>query len=518
MQLTQSLHKARREFPQRTATICGARRQNFTELFARVGKLAAALGALGARPGDRIGVLSGNTDRCLEAFYGAWWMGAILHPINFRLSAEELAFVLEDSDTRLLLVDEPFLPLVAAARAHTKQPLTLVYLGDETVPEGMADGRTLIQDAGPAADLEVGGDQPAVLLYTGGTTGRAKGVVLTHAGLYASTLASMCVAGRVPGVTCLHSVPMFHIAGMNVVLQAMAAADTQVMLPTFDPGAFLELIERERVVEAALVPTMIRRVVDAPDLGTRDLSSLQRLFYGASPIDATLLEQTIERLPGVELTQFYGMTETSGIAVALPHWCHTAQGRTQGFHLAAGLATPCTEIRVVDPDGIELATGQIGEIELRGPGVMQGYWNLPELTAGVLHEGWMRTGDAGRIDERGLLYIVDRIKDMVVTGGENVYSVEVESAILSLPGVAQCAVFGVPDPEWGERVHAVLVLHPGAAVDPAAVMAHCKRLIAGYKCPRSVEFRAEMPVSGAGKLLKYKLREPHWQGLGRRVG
>ncbi|KQP45491.1 class I adenylate-forming enzyme family protein [Pseudorhodoferax sp. Leaf274] len=518
MQLTQSLHKARREHPDRTATICGARRQTYAELFARVQRLAGALRRLGVQPGDRLGVLCGNTDRCLEAFYAAWWAGAILHPINLRLSPEELGFVLEDSDTRVLLADDAALPLMAAARARIPQPLTAVYLGEERAPAGFLDGHALPQAASALPDARAGGEQPAVLFYTGGTTGRAKGVVLTHAGLYASTLASVCVAGRAPGVVCLHALPMFHVGGMAVVLQAMACADTQLMLPVFHPDAFLDLIAHERVVEAALVPTMLRRVLDAPAFGASDLSSLQRLFYGASPIDGTLLAQTVERMPGVELTQFYGMTETSGIAVALPHRCHTAQGRAQGFHLAAGLATPCCEVRIVDADGDELPTGRIGEIELRGPGVMQGYWRQPELTAQALHDGWMRTGDAGRLDAHGLLYIVDRLKDMIVTGGENVYSVEVEAAVLSLPGVAQCAVFGVPDAQWGERVHAVLVLQAGAQVDEAAVIAHCRPRIAGYKCPRSVEFRSEMPVSGAGKLLKYRLRAPYWEGQARRVG
>jgi len=517
MYLTQWLHKAHRENPQRIATVCGTRRQTYAQLHARVGQLAGALQGLGAAPGERIAVLSGNTDRCLEAFHGVWWMGGILHPINSRLSAEEIVFVLQDSDTRLLLVDDPFVPLLAAVCERMVQPLTMIYIGDGVTPPGLLDYHTLIRDVAAIDDVWRGGEQPAALFYTGGTTGRAKGVVLSHAGLYASTLASICVAARAPAAVCLHALPMFHVGGLAVVLQAVVGACTQVMLPAFDPAAFLELIEREHVEEAALVPTMIRRVIDCPAFGARDLSSLRRLFYGASPIDATLLEQTVERLPNVALMQFYGMTETSGIAVGLPHWCHAAEGRAQDFHLAAGLPTPCTEVRIVDHDGVELATGAIGEIHVRGPGVMLGYWNLPEQTAQALHQGWMHTGDAGYLGENGLLYVVDRLKDMIVSGGENVYSAEVESAILSLDGIEQCAVVGVPDQDWGERVHAVLVLRPGAEVDAARIIAHCKSLIAGYKCPRSVEFRDELPMSGAGKLLKYKLREVHWQGRSRRV-
>lgn len=517
MRLTQALHKAKQEYPERTATVCGTRRQTYAELHDRVARLAAGLRTLGVQPGDRVGVLSGNTDRFVEAYYGVWWGGAVINPVNVRLSAEEVAFVLEDSATHILLVDEPFLPLLEAACERTKVLRHVVYLGDDRTPEGLVDGRSLVNRAEPAEDAGRGKEQPAALFYTGGTTGRAKGVVLTHSGLYATTLASNCVASREPGVACLHALPMFHVGGLAVVLQAMIYADTQVMLPAFDVGTFLELIERERVVEAALVPTMIKRLIDHPELGCRDLSSLKRLFYGASPIDVTLLEQTIARFPGVALTQFYGMTETAGIITALPPLCHGADGRAKGQQRAAGRPIPCVEVRIMGSGGQEAAPGVVGEIVVRGPGVMQGYWNRSEETQKVLIDGWMHTGDGGYLDSDGLLFIVDRLKDVIVSGGENVYSVEVENAILALDGIEQCAVVGVPDEDWGERVHAAVVLRPGVAIDATRIILHCKGLIAGYKCPRSVEFRTEMPVSGAGKLLKYKLREPFWAERSRGV-
>ena len=517
MHLTQALHKARRENPDRTAVVCGARRTSYAGLGDRVERLAGALHKLGVQAGDRVAMLGPNTDRFLEVCYASWWAGAILTPVNCRWSVEEIAFSLVDSGTRVLVVDDPFAAMLPALRERVPALEALVYVGAGETPKGMLAGESLIAEAEPVADAHRQGDDAAVLFYTGGTTGRSKGVLLSHGGLYTTTLASISIGQRAPGIVCLHALPMFHVGGLAVVLQAMAAQDTQVMLPMFDPAVFVDLIERERVVEAALVPTMIRRLIDHPALAGRALDSLERLYYGASPIDGTLLEQTIARLPHVGLTQFYGMTETSGIAVALPAWCHGAESRALGRHLAAGLPTACMEVRIATPDGTERARGEIGEVWLRGPGVMRHYWNLPEATAQALHEGWMRTGDGGYVDADGLLYIVDRLKDMIVTGGENVYSTEVENAVLSLPGVAQCAVLGVPDDGWGERVHAVLVLQPGATVDAAAVIAHCKRLIAGYKCPRSVEFRAELPLSGAGKLLKYKLREAYWEGQARRV-
>ncbi|MEP6720990.1 MAG: AMP-binding protein [Variovorax sp.] len=517
MHLTQALHKARREHPDRTAVVCAQRRTSYAELADRVERLAGALQGLGVLVGDRVALLSLNSDRCLEICYATWWAGAVLAPVNCRWSVAEIAFSLIDSGTRVLVVDDTFTPMVAALQAQVPALETVIHIGDAAPPDGLLSGEALIAGAEPVADTHRQGDAAAVLFYTGGTTGRSKGVLLSHGGLYTTTLASISIGQRAPGVACLHALPMFHVAGLAVTLQAMVAQDTQVMLPAFDPAAFIESIEREHVVEAALVPTMIRRLIDHPALAGRTLDSLERLYYGGSSIDGTLLEQTIERLPHVGLTQFYGMTETSGIAVALPAWCHGEDSRAQGRHLAAGLPTACMEVRIARPDGSECARGEVGEVWLRGPGVMLGYWNLPEATAQALQDGWMRTGDGGRVDAEGLLHIVDRLKDMIITGGENVYSTEVENAVLSLPGVAQCAVLGVPDDAWGERVHAVLVLHPGASVDAAAVMAHCKQLIAGYKCPRSVEFRTELPVSGAGKLLKYKLREAHWEGRARQV-
>lgn len=518
MPLTLALHKARREHPERLAAVCGDRRLSYAALAADVARLAGGLRAIGVRRGDRVALLAPNTDRFLVLAYATWTLGAILAPLNCRWSVDELAYALADSGAGTLLLDDAFAALLPALRERSGAAFTIVALG-----EGGASGdwryAQLLAHGETAEDVYAGGDAPAVLFYTGGTTGRAKGVLLSHAGLFSTTLASIAIGERAPGAVCLHALPMFHVGGMAVMLQAMVGQCTQLMLPVFDPATFLATIERERVTEAALVPTMIRRVVDHPALRTTDLSSLQRLYYGASPIDGTLLEQTIASLPGVGLTQFYGMTETAGIAVALPAWCHSAESRALGRHLAAGLPTPSMEVRVVDPAGEDLPAGEVGEVWLRGPGVMLGYWNLPDQTAQVLQQGWMRTGDGGRLDAEGLLHIVDRLKDMIVTGGENVYSTEVENAILSLPGVAQCAVLGVPDADWGERVHAVLVLQPGADadIDEARVIAHCKALIAGYKCPRGVEFRSELPVSGAGKLLKYQLREAYWQGQSRRV-
>ncbi len=510
MQLTFSLHKSRREYPDRIATVCGDRRTTYGELARHIERLAGSLQALGVKPGDRIGILAPDSDRYLEFYYAVWWVGAVPTPVNYRLSVNEIAFSLEDCGAQVLVIDEPFVGMLPALRERVATLATIIYLGFGATPNAAHSYDALVSNGRPLTDVGRGGADAAALFYTGGTTGRAKGVLLSHGGLHAVTLGALIVSDRLPDSVCLHGTPLFHVAGFIMMLQAMMTQSTLVILPAFEPAKFLELIERERVDKAALVPTMIKRVIDHPALTQHDLSSWKQLHYGASPIDATLLEQLTERLPAVALTQYYGMTETSSIAVALPDWCHRSEGRARGCHRGAGFATPCAEMRVVGPNGQDLPHGQIGEVWLRGPGVMLQYWNQPELTAQALNDGWMRTGDAGYIAPDGLLFVVDRLKDMIISGGENIYSVEVENAILSLEGVAQCAVIGVPDPAWGERVHAVLVLRPDAEIDAQTVVDHCKQLIAGYKCPRSVEFRSELPISGAGKLLKYKLREPYW--------
>jgi acyl-CoA synthetase (AMP-forming)/AMP-acid ligase II len=517
MQLTQALHKARREHPDHIAAICGNRRTSFATLSDRVERLAAALRGSGTQVGDRVVVLSLNTDRHLETILACWWAGLVATPVNCRWTAEEIIFSFEDCAPRVLVVDDPFAAMVPTLAARARTISTIVYAGKESAPVGTIGYETFLGAAKPLPDARRQGDDPAVLFYTGGTTGRSKGVLLSHGGLYVTTLASLMLADRKPGAVCLHGLPMFHAGGLICMLHALVGQSTQLMLPAFDPGMFLDLVQREHVEEVGLVPTMIKRLVDHPTLSQFDLSSLKKMYYGASPIDATLLEQTVARLPNVALIQFYGMTETSAISAALPDWCHQSEGRDRGCHRAAGFPLPSIEMRIAGSQGEDLPTGQVGEIWLRGPGLMLGYWNRPEETARAMQDGWMRTGDAGYLDAEGLLYIADRLKDMIITGGENVYSSEVENAILSLPEVALCAVIGIPDPVWGERVHAALVLRPGSKIDAAAVIGHCKRLIADYKCPRSVEFRSELPISAAGKLLKYKLREPYWATQARGV-
>lgn len=517
MYLTQFLHKALRECPEELAVVCGDRRQTWAVFVDRVSRLAGVLQALGMGPDDRVGILGLNSDRYMELLFAAMWGGGVFNTVNIRWSAPEIAYSLDDCDTRILFVDDEFAPMIPAIRDKSASLKTVVYMGDRDCPEGARDFRRLLEGAGPVPDAGRNGLDLAGVLYTGGTTGKPKGVMLSHSNLYLSALSTIVPECREDRAVVLHSAPFFHVGGVGLIVQQSIRHGAHIILPRFEPLPVIEAIAREKVAETFLVPTMLRAVLEHPDFDRYDLSSLRCLIYGASPIDSTLLRQAIRKLPNARFLQMYGMTELSPTVTMLLPEVHTDPAR-HGHLMSAGQPTHIADIRIVDPVGNEVERGQVGEITARGPMVMQGYWNKPEQTREAIRDGWMHTGDAGYMDAEGYLFLVDRIKDMIVSGGENVYSVEVEDVLLQHPSVAQCAVIGVPDEKWGERVHAVLVLREGATLDEDAVVAFCKEQIAGYKCPRSFEVKDELPMSGAGKLLKYKLKEAYWQGKGRAIG
>jgi long-chain acyl-CoA synthetase len=311
---------------------------------------------------------------------------------------------------------------------------------------------------------------------------------------------------------------MFHLANGGAMYCMLLNAGTNAIIKAFTPEAVAEAIEHFRVTHVLLVPTMIQMFIDRPEIGRRDLSSLQQIIYGASPIAEAVLDRAMLRLPGVRFLQAYGMTELSPLATVLMPEEHIGLGRAKGRHRSGGRAALGVEVRIVDDDNQPVPPGTVGEIVVRGDNVMMGYWNRLEETAKAVVDGWMHTGDGGRMDEDGFVYIVDRLKDMIVTGGENVYSTEVENAIAQHPAVLQCAVIGIPDPLWGESVHAVIVVKPGATVQAADLIAFCKERIARYKCPHSVDLRTDsLPMSGAGKVLKRELRRPFWEHQDRQV-
>jgi len=518
MYLTQALHRAVQQHPDRTASIFGERRRTFSELADRVARLAGALQALGMETGDRVAMLSLNSDRYLEFQMAVPWGGGVLNPCNIRWSAAEIVYSLDDSGSTILLVDDAFAALAAQIRRDARSVREVVFCGEGALPDGMHGYEALLAAADPVADAMRCDEDLAGIFYTGGTTGFPKGVMLSHRNLCASGLSSLAEGLSSPGGAYLHAAPMFHLADMGMSIPQWMQANTHVVIPMFKPEAVLDGIAEHRVTHALLVPTMIQMLVDHPSMREpRDLSSLRFIIYGASPLSAAVLERAMAAFPGVEFAQAYGMTELSPVATISPPWCHTEEGRRRGKLRSAGRASYCCEVRIVDADDRELPRGEVGEVIVRGPNVMQGYWNQPAQTQAALRDGWMHTGDGAYMDEDGYIFVVDRLKDMVITGGENVYSVEVENALAQHPAVAACAVIGIPSEEWGETVHAVVVRKPGATAEATELIGHCKTLIANYKSPRSVEFRDALPLSGAGKVLKIELRKPFWEGRQRRV-
>jgi acyl-CoA synthetase (AMP-forming)/AMP-acid ligase II len=513
MYLTQALHRAVQQTPDLPATIFNGRVRTWAESAHRVARLAGALRALGVRPGDRVAILAHNSDTYHEFLFAVPWADAVFAPVNTRWSVAEIAFSLDDAGARVLFVDDAFAALVPELRRAVPGLETVVHDGD-AAPEGALDLEHLLAAHEPVPDAGRGGDALAGIYYTGGTTGRAKGVMLSHANLVTSAL-GCAAAGTLmtPGGRLLHAAPMFHLADAAAWVACNTLCGTHVIIPGFTPGGAARAIEEHEVTDVLLVPTMIQMLVDSPDAADRDLSSLRNVIYGASPISAAVLERAAKRLPLVALTQAYGMTELSPVATLLL----PADHGDESLRRSAGRAAPHAEVRVVDAEDREVPRGAVGEVVSRGGHVMLGYWNRPEETAAAVRDGWMHTGDVGYMDERGYVFIVDRIKDMIVSGGENVYSAEVENALAGHPAVASCAVIGVPDPEWGERVHAVVVLAPGATATADELREHCARHIARYKAPRSVEFVDALPLSGAGKVLKRELRARHWTDADRDV-
>jgi acyl-CoA synthetase (AMP-forming)/AMP-acid ligase II len=515
MYMTQGLHRAMQQRPHAAAIRYLGRTWTNAQLGARVAKLAGALQRLGVTAGERVAMLSLSSPRFVEYFLAVPWAGAVLNPVNIRWSAAEIVYSLDDSQTSVLIVDETFKAVGAKVAQQAQTIRHLIYAGDGETPAGMLSYEALLAAAEPVEDAHRHGNDLAGIFYTGGTTGFPKGVMLSHTNLGMGALNTVLANDFGPGTTYLHAMPMFHLAGMTATNAVVMGGGTHIIVPLFEPRAVLEAIARERVTNVMFAPTMIQLLLDwrvqNPDAAaTLDLSCMERLIYGASPISEKVLSRVREAFPKVRFTQAYGMTETSALATLLTAAWHTEEGAARGKLKSAGQAGVCAEVKIVDAEGREVPRGVVGEIIVRGPGVMLGYWNQPELTAQSVRDGWMHTGDGGYLDDDAFLYVVDRLKDMIVSGGENIYSAEVENAMASHPAVAQCAAIGIPSEKWGETVHAVIVLKPGCMATGEEIQAHCRERIAGYKLPRSVEFREALPLSSVGKVLKTELRKPFW--------
>ena len=510
--LTSTIKRAAQVNSNGVATICGDRSRTWTEVHDRVARAAGMLQSIGIEPGDRVAVLALNSDRFFELHFAIPWAGGALVPINTRLSVGEIRYALEDSGARILFVDDANAEHLAAL-AETVGKMAVISLADEA-PPGMLHYESLLERSDPAEDVARNGGDLAGIFYTGGSTGKSKGVMLSHDNLLINAMNALIMFNYDQSVTYLHAAPMFHLTDGMATYSITMAGGTHVFIPRFDPDTALKAIESARVTHVALVPTMVEMAVRQYEKGDYDISSLHQIAFGASPMPQATLERTIREWPHVLMCHGWGLTELSPIGTNLPP--EYRKPATAGDRLrSCGKPAMGLELRIVDEDDRELSTGSVGEIIIRGPTVMMGYWNKPEETAKALRNGWLHTGDAGYIDDEGFVYIVDRLKDMIITGGENVYSPEVESAISQIPGVASVAVIGVPHDMWGEAVHAVIVTEEGVTLEAETVIAHCKKALSPYKSPRSVDFRTEpLPLSGAGKIFKRLLRDEYTKTRG----
>lgn len=519
MQVTQTLRRAAQLYRNETAIIDGATRMTWQEEAQRIPRLAGALQKLGIGDDDKVAILMLNGYRYFELFYGTLWAGGVMVPLNIRLAPPEIIYQVNESDATVLVVDDTFAAMLPAMAGHTPNLKHVIFASDNPPPDGCLSYDQLLADAEPIADAERDGDDTAGIFYTGGTTGRPKGVMLTHDNLMANSMNGLLANRATHNDVYLHVAPMFHLADCSSTWGLTLVGATHAFIPGFEPTAMMKAIEAYRVSLGLMIPTMLNMIINHPQFEEFDLSSIRCVLYGASPIPTAVLKKALQVLPA-DYVQGYGMTELSPLVTMLPPEDHVVNGTPQQLMRlkSAGFPLFTAEVSVFDEDDNELPVGEIGEICARGPMVMKGYWKQPEATAESKRNGWMHTGDAGYLDEDGYVYLVDRTKDMIVSGGENVYSVEVEAALHEHAAVLEAAVIGIPHEEWGEAVHAVVVLRPGMELAAEELILHCRERIANYKCPKSVAFVDEqLPKSGAGKILKRELREPHWAGQERRI-
>jgi long-chain acyl-CoA synthetase len=485
--------------PDVVALRCGARTLTYAELDDRSSRLAQALLSAGVRAGDRVGHLDRTAPEVVELLFATSKVGAVTVPLNWRLTGAELETIVADAGCSVLIAGPGYRDLAREIAGGVPHRLEVIDTGEDYERRLEIEAPSDPGHRGAPSDV-------AVQMYTSGTTGLPKGVLTTQRNLAAAYLSADVWSFDSRSIS-LTPLPMFHIGGIGWAYLGLVKGATTILVSEFDAAEVIDLLERERVTNAVFVPTILQLLAAVPGAAGRDYSSLRSIAYGASPITTPVLRAAL-RTFRCSLFGVYGLTETTGGVVQLRPEDHDANGERQHLLRSAGRPLPWVEMRIVAPGGGgECGVGEVGEVWLRAPNVMAGYYNRAAETAAALTpDGWLRTGDGGYRDEDGYLFLTDRIKDMIVSGGENIYPVEVEEVLAQHPGVRDVAVIGVPDERWGETVMALVVLAPGASVDGPGMVAFAREKLAGYKLPRLVEFVAELPRSPAGKVLKRELR------------
>ena len=495
----------------KVALVQGDRRVTWGQLYARSCQVANLLSAVGVGPQDRVGFLDKNGIEHFEVFFGAALLNAVSVDVNWRLAGPEVEYIVNDAESKVLVVGPDFVPLVDSIRATLLPGMKVLTIGADYDTEVAAQPTT---DPGVTQT----NDDVAFQLYSSGTTGRPKGVMLANSNFFGLLPLAKEIWELSEDSVNLIAMPLFHIGGGGWATAGMYEGATSVILRELDPVGLIRLFADEKITHAFLVPAVLQFMLMVPGAEEADYSSLQVFVYGASPISEDVLARSVKMF-GCKFWQAYGLTETTGAVVNLPPADHDPDGPNRHRLRSCGVAGPGVGIRIVDNDtGRECEVGEVGEILISGPQVMKGYWKMPEETAKSIDaDGWFRSGDAGFLDADGYLYIHDRVKDMIVSGGENVYPAEVENVLMACPGVADVAVIGVPHEKWGETAKAIVVRKPGSEVTEQEIIDYARERLARFKCPTTVDWADALPRNPSGKLLKKDLRAPFWEGRTRNV-
>ena len=500
--------------PEREAIIFEGNRWSFSDLADRSNRLANALAGMGVGQGDKVGMLQVNCNECIEVYFATAKLGATYVPLNFRARAEELEFMINFSESSALFLGQRYVKMINSMREQI--PRMKNFVSVEGPAEGMLDYESVIAEADPEEVFtDIDDNDTSILMFTAGTTGQPKGVMLTHDNLATYVLNNVSPADPDIEEKNILTVPLYHIAGMQAVLAAVYGGRTLVVQRQFDPSDWMTLVETESVTRAMMVPTMLKQLMEHEEFPKRNLSSLQVITYGAAPMPVEVITKAIEVFPGTRFINAFGQTESASTITMLTPEDHVIEG-TPGERAiklkrlgSIGRALGDTEVKIFDEDGSEQAVDEVGEIVARGPRVMKGYWKAEEATNSTIRNGWLYTGDIGYMDEAGYIFLSGRAKDIIIRAGENISPEQVEATLHSHPAIDEAAVIGVPDPQWGEKVRAIVALKTGAQASEADIIEHCRGQLASFKKPESVIFVDSLPRNPLGKVLKRVLREEY---------